>query len=188
MSPLAGTTLATAACCAALTGTAQAGSTPPVVTVSSPHYTGYHVPSTSMEPTLHCAKPAAGCQGRFPDRIEVDKRRTRPERGTIVVFRTPPAALRACGAGGTFIKRVIGLPGETWAEKKGILSIDGKPLREPYLRRERRDFETYRGGRIAAGHYLLLGDNRTQSCDSRIWGTVPQRNLVGEVVKIYRQR
>ena len=77
----------------------------------------YRIPSPSMEPTLHCARPADFCQGRFSDRVIADRLAYRfgdPERGQIVVFKAPPTADR-CGAGeggSTFIKRLIGLPGE----------------------------------------------------------------------------
>src|SRR5262249_50829078 len=65
----------------------------------------YRIPSSSMEPTLHCAKPAAGCESRFSDRViacEVCYRVGSPSRGQIVVFHSPPAAKRACTEGGVY--------------------------------------------------------------------------------------
>jgi signal peptidase I len=147
----------------------------------------YRVPSSSMEPTLHCARPAPGCEGAAMDRVAVapyDGRR--PVRGDIVVFRTPPAAKLRCGASGVFIKRMIGLPGERWSERRGFVYIDGRRLAEPYLRSARRDFLSFPGGRIPAGRFLLLGDNRASSCDSRIWGLVPLKNVIGHVTDIKR--
>jgi signal peptidase I len=147
----------------------------------------YRVPSSSMEPTLHCARPGFGCESNTMDRVAVapyDGRR--PERGDIVVFRTPPAALPKCGAGGTFIKRLIGLPGERWSERAGFVYIDGRQLQEPYVQASRRDSMTLAGGLIPPQRYLLLGDNRAASCDSRVWGLVPRRNVIGRVTEIKR--
>src|SRR5262245_65156967 len=89
----------------------------------------YVIPSSAMEPTLHCARPAAGCEADTMDRVLVLRFPSgTPQRGDIVVFDAPPAVLGKCGAGGTFTKRVIGLPGETVSERNGFISIDGKPL------------------------------------------------------------
>jgi signal peptidase I len=147
----------------------------------------FRVPSSSMEPTLHCARPQPGCEGTSVDHVAVRPYGSHsPVRGDIVVFRTPPRAAEVCGAAGLFIKRVVGLPGEHWSERAGTVLIDGRPLVEPYIRRVRRDTSSFGGGRIPAGRYLLLGDNRAESCDSRVYGVVPRRNLVGRVVEIKR--
>ena len=77
----------------------------------------YRIPSSSMEPTLHCARPGSDCEARFSDRVLACRfcyRFWTPKRGDIVVFNTPPRAEDRCGAGGMFVKRLIGLPGETW--------------------------------------------------------------------------
>ena len=79
----------------------------------------YRIPSSSMEPTLHCARPAPGCEARFSDRVLANRfiyHFESPKRGQIIVFNTPPLAKIRCGAGGTFVKRLIGLPGETVSE------------------------------------------------------------------------
>src|SRR3954468_16968291 len=71
----------------------------------------YRIPSSSMEPTLHCARPAPGCTARFSDRVLANRfiyRFRAPHRGEIVVFETPPLAASQCGAGGTYVKRLIG--------------------------------------------------------------------------------
>ena len=76
----------------------------------------YRIPSSSMEPTLHCARPNSGCEARFSDRVLANRfiyHLREPARGDIVVFKTPKAAEAKCGAGGTFVKRLVGLPGET---------------------------------------------------------------------------
>src|SRR5947209_12594295 len=78
----------------------------------------YRIPSSSMEPTLHCARPEQGCESATSDRVLANRfiyHFRGPKRGEIVVFKTPPLAKIKCGAGGTFVKRVIGLPGDAWA-------------------------------------------------------------------------
>jgi signal peptidase I len=110
----------------------------------------------------------------------------KPHRGDIIVFKTPPLAKEKCGAGGTFVKRLIALPGETWEEKNGFIYINGKKLIEPYIKSDRRDTGTsYPPRKISDGMYFMMGDNRTQSCDSREWGAVPRTNLIGEVFAVY---
>jgi signal peptidase I len=139
-----------------------------------------------MEPTLHCARPGVGCGASHPDRLLVHSFDSAPNRGDIVVFRTPRKAAEVCGAGGTFVKRLIGLPGETVAERGGVVSIDGKTLKELYVKAGRRDNETG-SWHVPDSEYFLMGDNRSSSCDSRFWGSVPRDQLIGRVVKIFRQ-
>ena len=154
----------------------------------------YRVPSSSMEPTLHCARPGFGCGAKEMDRIAAHPYGDdEPERGEIVVFRTPPLAQRECGAGGTFIKRVVAVPGDVWEERDGYVYINRRKLNEPYIQPERRDSETHTlsdiapgNQRIPSGMYLLLGDNRSASCDSRRWGLVPRRSIIGKVFEIKR--
>jgi len=147
----------------------------------------YRVPSSSMEPTLHCARPALGCLAAQVDQVAARPYGSdEPARGDIVVFRTPAAARLQCGAGGKFIKRVVGLPHERWSERNGDVYIDGRKLDEPYVGASRRDTKTFRGGPIPAGKYLLLGDNRASSCDSRYWGFVPRSSILGKVFEIKR--
>lgn len=148
----------------------------------------YRVPSASMEPTLHCAHPGAWCEGRFSDRIVVNRLAYRfrdPRRGDIVVFKAPPVVASVCERGGAYLKRIIGLPGETVSEVRGRVFVDGRPLAEPYIDSAERDSETHTWPRVAAGHYFMLGDNRLHSCDSRLWGTVPRSDLIGPVVLRY---
>jgi signal peptidase I len=150
----------------------------------------YRIPSPSMEPTLHCARPVAYCQGRFSDRVIANRLAYRfgdPKRGQIVVFDAPRTAER-CGhgdAGTTFVKRIVGLPGEVISERAGVVYVDGARLDEPYVDPSLRGHESGGWPRVASDHYFVLGDNRTHSCDSRTWGTVPRTNLIGPVVVRY---
>ncbi len=149
----------------------------------------YRIPTSSMEPTLHCAEPGAFCEGRFSDRVIANRLAYRfrdPERGEIVVFKSPETAERCGGSGGsTFVKRIVALPSERVSERDGIIYIDGERLIEPYVDRSRRGRETANWQRVAPDHYFVLGDNRMHSCDSRTWGTVPRRNLIGPVMLTY---
>jgi len=150
----------------------------------------YRIPSSSMEPTLHCAKPGDFCEGRFDDRVLANRLAYRfrdPERGQIVVFRAPGKADR-CGpgdGGSTFVKRIVGLPGELVSERDGVFYIDGQRLFEPYVEPSRRGSESRTWPRVAPGHYFVLGDNRIHSCDSRTWGTVARSSLIGPVLLTY---
>ena len=152
----------------------------------------YRIPSSSMEPTLHCARPAPGCEARFSDRVLANRfiyHFENPARGDVVVFTTPPAAKAKCGAGGTFVKRIIGLPGETVQIRvlrgAAYVFIDGRRLEEPYIQHDRRDIGPAERFKVPLGHYFMMGDNRSQSCDSRVWGSVPRENLIGKVFMTY---
>jgi signal peptidase I len=149
----------------------------------------YRIPSSSMEPTLHCARPGDGCEAGFSDRVLANRfvyRFRDPRRGEITVFNTPPEAKLRCGTGGTFVKRLIGLPGEIVSERDGYVYINGKQLQEPYLQPGRRDNEPPRTWpKIPPGHYFFMGDNRQHSCDSRLWGSIQRKSLIGEVFFVY---
>ena len=163
----------------------------------------YRIPSSSMEPVLNCAKGLSpnqsGCLGQSSDRVlacRICLDFGPPSRGDIVVFNTPRAAADKCGEGGTFVKRVIGLPGETLKEDdNGFILIRGPGekrfvrLDEPYISKGRRlaDSGHFGGGpwKVPAGDYFMMGDNRSQSCDSRTWGSVPRNKLIGIVFFVY---
>jgi signal peptidase I len=148
----------------------------------------YRIPSSSMEPTLHCARPSPGCEAGLSDRVLANRfiyRFRDPRRGEIVVFRAPEEAARLCQGGGVYVKRLIGLPGDTVSERDGIVYVDGRALSEPYVAPQDRDARTADFGRVPPGHYFFMGDNRLASCDSRTWGTVPRDALIGPVFATY---
>ncbi len=156
----------------------------------------YRIPSPSMEPTLHCARPEPDCEAGNSDRVLANRfiyHFHAPRRGDIVVFHAPDAARREC-IGGIFVKRIVGLPGEVWSERDGVTYINGRRLAEPYIAPARRDRDTKElvdippvgtMRRIPPRMYLVEGDNRTHSCDSRVWGLVPRANIIGKVVLTY---
>jgi signal peptidase I len=156
----------------------------------------YRIPSPSMEPTLHCARPELYCEGGRSDRVLANRfiyHFRDPTRGEIVVFHAPKLAAREC-VGGIFVKRIIGLPGEVWAERKGYTYIEGRRISEPYIQPDRRDTDTRSLldipptgtlKRIPRGMYLMEGDNRAHSCDSRVWGLVPRSSIIGKVFLRY---
>jgi signal peptidase I len=167
---------------------------PPLVIVgtSYTYSTTDKVLSSSMEPTLHCARPGPGCEATVDDLVVVQHPPGNPTRGEIVIFQPPPSAALKCGAGGFFIKRIVGLPGERLENRviggNGYVFIDGKRLDEPYIQTDRRVPSTHFGPvTIPAGHYFMLGDNRAFSCDSRFWGSVARANITGTITKIIRE-
>ncbi len=148
----------------------------------------YRIPSSSMEPTLHCAQPGDGCLASFSDRVLANRlvyRFKEPQRGDVIVFQTPPRAALECGAGGTFVKRLIALPGESWRLENGVVFVNGRQLMEPYIEAAQRGTDTQPPRSVPPGQYVFLGDNRTHSCDSRQWGSVPRANLIGKVFAVY---
>lgn len=95
------------------------------------------------------------------------------KRGDVVILR-PPSDINA-----EYIKRVIGLPGETVEIENGLVYINGEPLSEPYILDPPR--YTMKKIEIPQEYYFVLGDNRNNSDDSHIWGPLPQDNIIGKV-------
>jgi signal peptidase I len=148
----------------------------------------FRVPTSSMEPTLLCARPTIGCTARLNDRVLVAKivyRFRDPRRGEIAVFTAPPAAKQRCTEGGTFLKRVIGIPGDRVTERNGTFYLDGKKLSEGYVDSYNRDAVTSAWPRLGKDEYFMMGDNRIGSCDSRTWGPVSRSAFIGPVVATY---
>ena len=114
---------------------------------------------------------------------------TAVRRGDILVFKYPQEPER------DFIKRVIGLPGETLEVRQKQLYIDGVKLEEPYLQGQMRMLEpgvialdrrdNFGPVAIPDGHYFMMGDNRDNSEDSRFWGPLPHAYVKGKAMIIY---
>ncbi len=101
------------------------------------------------------------------------------QRGDIVVFWYPLDPSKS------YIKRVVGLPGEWVGVVDGQVMIDGKPLSEPYLPAEGLDRQSCPPTYVESGHYYVMGDHRASSNDSRTWGTVEQKYIYGKAVFVY---
>lgn len=129
-----------------------------------------YIPSGSMEPTL-----------QINDRLIVDKLSydfAPPQRGDVVVF-NPTASLRQQNFKDAFIKRVVGLPGETVEIKSGQVYVNGSALNEPYIAAPAKQWNPVV---VPPDSYLVLGDNRNNSFDSRYWGFVPRSDIIGRAV------
>ncbi|MEM8643201.1 MAG: signal peptidase I, partial [Cyanobacteria bacterium P01_G01_bin.54] len=87
----------------------------------------------------------------------------------------PPLPIRDA-----YIKRIVGLPGETVEVKEGTVYIDSEPLAENYL--EESPKYSFGPTNVPEESYLVLGDNRNESCDSHVWGTVPEQQIIGRTV------
>lgn len=100
-------------------------------------------------------------------------------RGDVVVFRYPGDPSKS------YIKRVIGLPGDTVEIHRGVVYVNGEKLDEPYVVPEFRGTQSVAPTHVEAGRYYVLGDHRNSSNDSRVWGTVPRELIYGKAELIY---
>ena len=131
------------------------------------------IPTPSMSPTI-----------QVNDRILVDKlyfKYSGINRGDIIVF-NPPANLDN-PTGDPWIKRVIGLPGDTVQIKDGKVSVNGQGLSEPY-EMAKPDYN-YGPLQVPKDSYFVLGDNRNESYDSHYWGVLPAQNVKGRALFRY---
>ena len=101
------------------------------------------------------------------------------QRGDVVVFWYPKDRSKS------FIKRVIGLPGEVVEVGQGIVYVDGKPLQESYLLSEYVDYYSYPPVKVGWDSYFVMGDHRNSSNDSRHWGCVPANSIFGKAIFRY---
>lgn len=135
----------------------------------------YEIPTESMVPTIeaHDRVIANRLVYRFRD----------IRRGDIIVFSPPPSAIATCGqpAGNVpFVKRVIGLPGDVVEVRRGGPTlVNGEPMT---IEGPRTNTYTRRFTAVPAGHILVLGDNRPNSCDSHEWGTQGDGNPANPAV------
>jgi signal peptidase I len=145
----------------------------------------YKIPSPSMESTLHRHDRVLAV--RFLYRFE------NPHRGDIVIFHPNGEGNQAIDiphvASVTFIKRLIGLPGEWVQGSNGHVQICTGPagqgcrtLIEPYVSSPQANFSPVH---VPAGHYFMMGDNRANSDDSRDWGPIAKSQIIGEAFAIY---
>ena len=136
----------------------------------------FKMPTRAMEPTL-----IAG------DAILVDKNiynKSKPKRGDIVVFAYPEDTKKM------FVSRLVGLPGEIIEIKGGSVIVNEKPISEvAFVNKYYYNMGDYakegQQVKIPSNSYFVLGDNSKNSRDSRHWGFVPNKNLIGKVYKIY---
>jgi signal peptidase I len=143
----------------------------------------YYIPSLSMYPTLHKGDHIVVLKAAYDF--------TSPATGDVIVFKAPPKEHELCDSPGVsdLVKRIIATPGETvWSVGNTIY------LQSPHqpAHKLRQDWQhiTELGARIPRqtvppNDYFVMGDNHPESCDSRVWGYVPRKNIIGKAVLIY---
>lgn len=135
----------------------------------------YYIPSGSMIPTLN-----------LNDQVIVTKLSYKihdPERGDIIVFKYPVNERNGLKKQ-EYVKRVIGLPGDILEIKNNKVYINNTQLSEPYLAKDT-DMPDYGPVKIPDQQYFMMGDNRNHSNDSRYWGMVERKYLIGKAQLIY---
>lgn len=134
----------------------------------------FKVEGQSMEPNLH--------NNEYILVDKVDYMLHSPERGDIVVFHAVPALQ----PDRDFIKRVIGVPGDTVAVQHSTVYINGHALKEPYIR-QKPEYE-FSARKVPSGDYFVLGDNRNDSFDSSKWTSTPwldRKYIIGKALIAY---
>lgn len=148
----------------------------------------FKIPSASMEDTLLIgdrilvAKFIYGIKVPFTNFRMLDFHK--PEIGDVFVFKPPPAA----GKTQNFIKRIVGLPGDTIEIRNGKLYRNGMAAaNEDYVKRALAKMSPQRipPFKVPEGHVFAMGDNRDRSSDSRVWGPVPIENIKGQAFVTY---
>jgi signal peptidase I len=145
--------------------------------VTQPH----QVNGSSMYPNLH--------DGEFLLTDKFTYKFRNPQRGDIIVFTAPPQAHCPVGLNCDFIKRIIGMPGEKIKVERGQIYINGIKITEPYENLVKGTGGGFSGSSflvegdekiIPEGQYVVMGDNRPGSSDSRDWGTIKKNAIVGK--------
>jgi signal peptidase I len=136
-------------------------------------YQPVKVEGTSMMPTLDDQERIF--INKFVYRFHFEK----IDRGDTVVFWFPGDPSKS------YIKRVIGMPGDRVEVRDGSVVVNGTPLEEDYVPQEYRDQSEMRPTTVGTDEYFVLGDHRSSSNDSRTWGMVPRRYIYGKAVFIY---
>jgi signal peptidase I len=114
------------------------------------------------------------------DRIFISKRIGNLQRGDIVIFYYPKDPTKS------YIKRIVGLPGELIELRDGKTFINDTPLDEPYVDQAlNQALADMKSVRIPDQNYFVMGDNRDHSSDSRFWGTLPKSYIYGKVISRY---
>jgi signal peptidase I len=131
----------------------------------------YIIPSGSMENTLVKGDLLIG------DKFSYKVLHHTPQRGDVVIFQYP------LDRKWDYIKRTIGLPGDTVQVKDGVVYVNGQALKEDYIK-ERPDHD-FGPETVPADQFFMMGDNRNHSCDSRVWGFVPRSDLEGHAMFIF---
>jgi len=132
------------------------------------------IPSSSMEPTLY--------QGNriLVNKLSVDFGTINV--GDIIVFKAPPDVAKICNDPVTdLVKRVIGLPGDVLTTKGNTIYRNGRKLDQKWSIFPAMGPEAIKNVTVPAGQYFMMGDNHANSCDSRMWGTVPRSDMIGKV-------
>lgn len=126
----------------------------------------FRIPSESMSPTLQVGDSVLAL--KFAYRLEA------PERGDLALFEGPESEIA--------IKRVVGLPGDKISVYDGVLRVNGEVRSESYVNYKLTDSTFFGPERVLAGHVFVMGDNRSNSLDSRTFGPVPEEDLLGRVI------
>ena len=127
------------------------------------------VRGASMEPTLHDRERLIA--------NKISYRFESPGRNEIIIFK-PPIGIKR-----NYIKRIIGIPGDKIEIVDGKIYVNDQALEEPYVKH--RSYENIPPTIIPADSFFVLGDNRPNSSDSRYWGFVPRKNVVGKAWVVF---
>jgi signal peptidase I len=141
------------------------------VVVKTVFVQAFRIPSESMDPTLITG-----------DRVLVNKLSYKlhaVHRGDVVVFDRPKALPGGPDDPKDLIKRVIGLPGDTLYARNGVVYVNDHPLKEPYLPKGTTTVNMDQPVTVPKGQVWVMGDNRGNSQDSRVFGTIPESSIVG---------